>query len=428
MGQSILPGVDNTIQANKDRWNQIQSSYQAITPTSETVSRIGSNLDVSKDLSDQAWDAMRERETRYSDDIGDTIRGQYGAMETNVGNAYDDMRRQARDVYGNLIEGSGATYDEALKDLQVLKPGGEAAMARSSRAYAPAVAATMRRLRGSGIDPNSPEGSAALQRVESSRARGMEDAAVEQTKDYVEKSTGLKLSKEQTRAALGLGGLGAETGLQKEKTGLLTGLGEKKTGLVVSEKIRTLGAQQGIQEKSLQSAQDWLGQKNNLELLRKSLETQDWATGAEILKGMNEEDIRALGLLAEQYGLGERQQILDLAQRNLGATQVGGIGQQQTNAALAAAQAARGFGSDALKDSLASYGLEAPSAGWGTKLLGGLAGGALNLVAPGAGTALSGAVGGGGGGAYDLSSLQKLFGGGSPGTVDFSNYYKQWGF
>jgi len=389
--RQILPGVDDAIENQWQRWGEVGDIMQ------NKASGLNANYANIQDLINSGYGRGTAREDAYHGDIVSNLQDVYGGLQDDVTSGYGYLRGITGNAYTDLLEGSETTYDQALKDLEVLRPGGEAAMARTSRSFSPAMASANRRIRAAGINPNSPEAASMLGRVDLSRARAMEDAAVDQTQKYISQKTGLNLSKEDTRRALELGKLGGEVGLSREETGLLSGLKREQGGLFRDEQLRTLGAQQGmdtertgamvgLEDVSTQRAQDWWNQNIGNKL------------------GMNQQELTNLNTLAGAYGLGQQQEQLNLSEQDRAAAQLMGLSDEQYRLMLQSGQQAQGFGNDALEAYMKSYGLEASNAGWGAKLLANVGMTALPYIG-----SLFGGGGGGGGSTADLSKYFSQF-------------------
>lgn len=94
---------------------------------------------------------------RLSGDSNDTL----GGIQTTNGRGFDTLSNTMSDWYGGMSDKVGTELDPQN--------------AASARATAPARAAALRRLRASGVAPDSVEGDAILGRVDSARARAFDD-------------------------------------------------------------------------------------------------------------------------------------------------------------------------------------------------------------------------------------------------------------
>jgi hypothetical protein len=365
--------------------------------------QLGISRDQARDIVEDSYGRMAGREDTYSQDIINNILGSYGAAEENINRTYGRLRGESGRTFDDLMGRSGTAFDESMEELELLKPGSEAAAARSARAFAPEMARTMGRLRRAGVDPSSPQAANLLRQVGVARSRAIDDRLAEGTEKYIDRKTGLRLGKEDVHRGLGLGKLGSEVGLSRAQTGLTTDLGRERTGLVTGEKRRALG---GLQNIDAARAADLLGiGKDEYNRLRDLMGEKNLAAVLEKRMG-DQADLTGLGLSAQQYQMGQQQEGLNLDQKNRAAASLLGISDQQYRNMFGAAQTARGFGQDALNAYLKTLGIESKDAGWGLKLL-------LNAGLMGAGAAFGGGGGGfsnlpitgfpgaGGGGAYD---------------------------
>lgn len=425
-GQQIMPGVDQTIQ---DRSNRLQTSlanFQALPGAADTGNQIsgwidqyggaiGNNAEANREAIGSNWLRGLQGSEQAGRDItgnisgtysglGDMNNSAYGGMRKTSGDTFGKLSNAAADAYGGMKGQNDTAYSDIAKTLEMLKPGGSLQQAQVARSYAPEMVSTMGKLRSMGAD-NSPQAMDAIQGVQRDRARGMDEAAARSTGGYVsalnDARTGqldraLGLGQNQLNTGLGLGQaqLSNELGLTKEQNANQMGLTREAGGLSRDEILRGLTNAQGLDASQLSQnlanntdtmnrTTDYLGQRNQAAQLQRAMQQQDWSTVQDMLSKMNENDLVGLGLQNQQYQQGFNQNAYNQGLQGGAASQLGNLGQNNTNNMFRSTQQGQSFANDALKQYLASLGIEQQNAGWGSKLLGGLGMGALNMFLPG---------------------------------------------
>jgi hypothetical protein len=380
-GKWILPGVNDALAARQKNLADLQAQADKLTPASGTADTISGNLDQLAKLNNmsvadltalvnEGYGSNKDLVTKgYSGMQADTA-GVYGKLGTDVGSAYDTAALN-----------SGNAYTDMAKTVEQMRPGSEAAAAQAARSFAPAAAATASTLRKYGIDPNSPEGAAAMRSVDVNKARAMDEqlasgtqayvaAKIGLTKDQLTTQTGLALNKLAAQSGLSVDALSAKTGMAKEELGSLVSLGAQKTAQLM-----------GVSDAAYTRSADWLSQSNNLATLTRAMEQQDYATAKDLLQGKSDEELTALDLQLKQYQLG--QGFTNDASSTLNA-QIGqllGLSTDQYNRALQAAQVAQGWGGQGANAAGTTYGIASQNAGWGLKGIMGAVGAAAGPVA-----------------------------------------------
>jgi hypothetical protein len=131
---------------------------------------------------------------------------------------------------------------------------------------------------------------------------------------------------------------------------------------------------------------------------------------------------------AKQFQLGQDYATTNASTQDRGASGQTGLTQMAYGNMWNANQAANQAGKSAMDAALTNYGIQAPKAGWGTKLLTGLGSAGLNLLVPGLGSAVGGAIPGGSGGG-GFSGLGSMLGGwfGNGGSGANSGWGTNWG-
>lgn len=267
---------------------------------------------------------------------------------------------------------------------------------------------------------------------------------------------------EQDRGrGIALDQLNREVDLATGQNDRVTNLGRESGELSRGEMLRNLGAQQEIDASRTNAAinntnqqfdrtQQWRQQGNQIPLLQRAMENEDFQTAANILQMMNGEELTAMDVQNMKYQMGQDWVLNNYARKDAGTANLANTyareQQQQNNAA----NIARGFGSDAYQNYARTYDQEAGKGGWGTRLIVGGATAGLNALVPGLGTAVGGiagnvlggtsAMGGGGGGSAGGGSTRPVQGqygqGGSnpfnfdwrmPNTTARTPPFVQWG-
>lgn len=414
-GGMIQPGVDPyianrqaTIQGIRDQWGSLpswQTTAGALdTITGEQAGNItGTTGAIEGDISDTAGRAFG-REAAATGDIRGDLATRYGALMADTSGVYGGLRGKSADVYGGLKGSAEDTYGQALGEMEQLKPGSMFAQARAARSFAPAMAASAGRLRRAGLDPGSPQAMAALQRVEAERSRAIDDAAAAGTLNYVQGRQGLLLGREAGRQNLALGELGNEQGLTTDEAGINRNLSLDQGGQLRGEIVRSTGAQQGID--AARSAQEqaalndaynrtaaWNTSRAQNEMAKRGMAQQDWGTASDLARERDAAEREGIDLKTGQFGQGLNFNLANLAERNAGGAAVGDYGKFQQGQSMGWNQAGQGWGNTAANQANTIYQQEAPNASWGLKMIGGAAAAGLDMVAPGTGNLVRGAMG-----------------------------------
>ena len=416
-GEQIMP-YQGALDRRAQRFQQMLGGYgSGVNQANSVGGRISSMLDeaggnisrsgdiISNELNQGAQNLIGQSDAGYNDITGNLIRGS-GALRNDIGQGYGGI--------SNILSGG---YDQAQKTLESIRPGGELQAATAARSFAPARANVMRRLIASGVDPNSPEGVAATSNVGEQQARAMDDALGRNLESYADKSMNLSLGRSGAQAGAAERGLGAQAGVQQDLLNAVPGL--QQAGL------RTrLGIEQGRQGDVLGNVREQrdlsnqlLGQRGGNEQLTRAMQQQDWGAVNDILGQMNQDELTGVGLGQQQFGAGGNFLDWQQGRRDQPYNVLAGLGQQDIGNMFRGANQAQSFSGDAANEAMQRYMQEQANAGWGSKLLGGIGMGALNMLLPGSGAlmgmggaaqGLGGAIGGG---------VNRLFGGGgNPGT------------
>lgn len=278
----------------------------------------------------------------------------------------------------------------------------------------------------------------------------------------LDRNIGLTEGEQDRGRAVLLDQLNREVDLASGQNDRVTNLGREAGDLSRGETLRNLGAQQEIDasrsnatinntNQQFDRTQQWRNQGNQIALLDRAMQNEDFQTAANILQMLNGEELTAMDVRNMAYERGNDWVLNNYARRDAGAANLANIyareQQQQNNAA----NIARGFGQDAASNYARTYEQEAGKGGWGTRLLVGAGSAALNYFVPGAGDIVgglannvlggtgamggggrsSGGGGGGGGrpvqGQYGQNSNPYNFGWQMPNTTARTPPFVQWG-
>jgi len=166
---------------------------------------------------------------------------------------------------------------------------------------------------------------------------------------------------------------------------------------------------------------DWRTTQDQTALLNRALENEDFQQAASILREMNGANLTALDIQNMVNDRGANWVANDLARRDAGNANRASIYAREQGREMDSARTAQGFGQQAQQGYSQVAQQEAGKGGWGTRLLTGIAGAGLNMVAPGLGSVVTGAMGGVGG-----SQPQAGYTPGSYGSPAASPYSIQW--
>ncbi len=344
------------------------------------------------------------REGQSHEQVVGNIKDTYGSLENYINSMYGGMDQNVVKTFANLLESGEITFEDAAKEIESLKPGGELQQARVARSYAPMIASTADRLRRGGVGVESPQGIAALQRGETARARGMDEAAAASVLDYVREKTGLGRERQAMRERVEGERVAAQLGLGREQAGVVTGLKREMGQEFRGELLRNLAASQGIDasqaeaqagilERTLDRNLGLLKDRESATLLARALEREDWDTMRSVLERMSEEELTQLGLENTNFQAGFQYVTANLNDQDRAAMQLLGMSDQDYQRMFEAAQQALQFGGNAEIAYQIAFQLEQANAGWGKKFLAGLAAG----LAPVIGGTIGGTIGGPGG-------------------------------
>ncbi len=454
-GQAMLPGVDDAISSRRGRLNDIGASFDP--RTGQVLDEVNGRIDeyggaiqgtfgAAEGDTGDTFNRMRGRNEGISNDITGVMRGAYEGSAANAAGTYGGLRgansRMAQDFY----DSTGNTYDLATKNLEQLRPNGEFAAARTSRAFSPLVASTQRRLRAAGVDANSPEASVQLTRVGAARARAMDDQYADANTEFVDRSNSMLFGKQGDMERLRRSEFGTEADLATQQDAIDRGLRLGESSAFGAEKSRLnnlqnsadagqFSANQYNRDQNFNRTADYLNQRTNAALMGRDMNLQDWNTRSNLAREQNQEDLTGLNLKDFQNQRGVEQTGRNIDQRNQAAGGLGQQGNQFMNNAQGWGNQAMGWGNGAQQGFQNAYGVESQNAGWGKKLVAGAAAAGADMFLPGSGQLIRGAAGGGqgggqygggyqGGGVFSFGNIQNPFKRKtySPGPGDYGDY------
>ena len=327
----------------------------------------------------------------------DNLTKTYGDAATGWNDAYNDLTGNINTTRDSLLGKTDAAYadmgknvDSYAKSVEMLRPGSEAAAARTARAFAPAMAAAQGRLRRGGVDPNGVQAASVLGSISGQQAQAVDDALANGTAQYVDAQGNLVGMRNNVAA----GKLNTEVGLTKDALKDTTALGQTQAGVnrdmtlaqgaETRNQIRSdaaalndLAKRSQDQTLSLndsvhQQGQGLLDESSKNALTVRDIANQDLATHAGLMNDQNNIDLKGIDLKTGQFNLGLGVNQLNQQGQDTGAQNLTNIAQANFGNAGNAANIAGNYSQDAAGLWNKIYGNEAANAGWGTKMLTGL--------------------------------------------------------
>lgn len=382
-GRDIMPWLDPMLDRRMGRVGQMSSNYEGIGPVSDTTGALSQATDqygaginrtadaISGDITDLRGRSFG-REGEFSRDLIGNYQGGFGALRGNADTSF-----------GATSGATGEAYDKAM---DYVRPGSEFRAATAARAFSPQVASTMMRLRRAGIDPASVEGQSLLRGVESSRARAMDD----QLGGAYDRLGQLRINK-----------AGQMGDIERDRLMNDQGLGLGELDAVTGEKLRSLGAQQGMDRDfttmgmdnrnlAFDRETDYHRQRKDDALASRDLEERDVNNRNRFLDLANQEDA-----YASEQQLGRYNQGVDAQGRDIDYRLTGAQGYQQgANTRYNQANFQDQYGAGAFGQ--AQQGFDRTVAGaanpW-TGVITGAAAAGLDAYAPGSGNIIRNATG-----------------------------------
>ena len=326
-------------------------------------------------------DSMSARNDQTQRDNMHNIGSEFGALRKQNWDRYGQMQDQNTALYGGLRDQSRGVYQGAGQRADYLKPASEAAQAMVARSFSPQMASTAMRLQQAGLRPGDPQYEAAMSRVESARARGMDDDLAKRTSEWVNTRNQLDQSGLQTDLGLAQTGAGIGRDLSTKQLGTNIELGMGQLGATTTEANRWLNTanqtdmnRQGITQQNVNNIGDWANKANQQNV-------QNFQIGADLQKDIANGNIQ------------QAMQKYKIQWDQLAAT--GDVAKQEMLFAQMYDQIARQHGEAAAQQAMKVYQTEAANAGWATKMIAGAATSALTGLATGGLSGL-GKIGGGG--------------------------------
>jgi len=436
-GQNIMPGLEDALGRRRDMLTDLAGKWNLVPKAGDVAGKISGYLDQQggnitnhyTDMQDRIDTTSRNVQKRIDtthDDQNNNIDQTFNWSRDEFNNPLNTAQDRIAKNYGGLLTRSGDTTKQELDNLEIMRPGSEFAAARAARNFAPQVASTMANLRRAGIDPNSVQAASLIGSVQAQRGRAMDDAMAEGLAQYA-------LAKNKTLDT----GLNRDLAITGDMTGGLTGLdtmkatgnrdlvlgrgsaiaGENASYRDLSNLNDTTGRDLSLTnlDTSFLRGQNLLDKRAGLTQLERSMGQEDFGTEKLLNDQKMMEELVGPEMMAKQFQLGQDYSNTNTNAQDRGASGATGLTQMAYNNMFGSLGAANQAGNSALQAALANYGIQAPKAGWGPKLLTGLASGGLNLLFPGLGTAV-GAVAGGGTPNFSGIDWTKWFGNGGEGA------------
>lgn len=336
---------------------------------------------------------------RASGDAMDNLTKSYGDAASGWNNAYSDLTSNINTTRDSLLGKTDAAYadmgknvDSYARSVEMLRPGSEAAAARTARSFAPAMAAAQGRLRRGGVDPNGVQAASVLAGISGQQAQAVDDALANGTATYVNAQgqiTGMRNDLAGGKLNTGIGltqnALNAATALGREQAGANRDM-TLSQGLETRNQIRSDAAAMNDltkrgQDQTLSLAdaahkegQGLIDEQSKNTLANREIAGQDLAAYAGLMNDQNNLDLKGIDLRTGQYNLGLGLNQLNQQGQDTGAQSLTGIAQSNFGNAGNAANIAGNYGNEASRLWNGIYQNEAANAGWGTKLLTGLGG------------------------------------------------------
>jgi hypothetical protein len=420
-GQEVMP-FEDMMEQRAGRLEGIGDAFQQLPGAGATMEGINQNIDElggaitrtsgqTQGTINDAYNRMRASQQATHGDIVGNIGDTYGGARSGAQGLYGSLLDETDRTYGDLTGSGERTFGEMRGEVEKTSPIGDFAAGRTARSFGPMMRATMQRLRASGVDPNSVEGISALRGVEAERSRAMDDQMARAGERYADRMNQVLSGEQGMRERLGLGRLGFGSGLAREggaiDRNLLLGSGQEFRNALRENAAIGRGFEQGQMGGTLANLQntfgrtrDYLGQRNQAEQYGRQIGLEDWQIGAGLDREMNAEDLMGLNLANMQFDRGAAHRARNLGAQETALGNLQGISQQGTQNAQNWMQIGNQMYNPMMQGFQNTYNQEAPNAGYGKKIIGGIGGAALNYFVPGAGTAMNQVFNPGGGGTY----------------------------
>jgi hypothetical protein len=403
VGRLIMPSVE---QAAENRRRRLENQYQNWNNFQDKAAPVADKIDENlnqqgKDLTSHYTDlettiaegtgALKNRAGQTTGDIKDLINKTFDT----AGSGYSDEIKRLIDMtgkgYADLGANADKTYAQMLQETESMKPGSEAFQARVARSFAPATSAALSRMRMGNVDPNSVQASGILGSLDADKARAMDDAAAAGDEKYFATRRGILGDKLGTSLGLGRDSLGRILGFGEGLADTNLDLALGRGGALQGETIRSSDEMQGIdrehrdlnmanKDTSYTRGVDWRDKQNDAALKRRGMNLEDFGIEGGLINQLNQEEMFYPEAMAKQFTLGQGF-AKDQYDAQTGALQGAGQLQQQDYANLWNAQnAQQGAGNAAYNAHMQNLINQSGNAGWGSRLIGGLAMGGLGSL------------------------------------------------
>lgn len=414
-GQEISPWVQPYIQNQKDRRGQMKANESGRRTAGDVANEMSGRLDemgqrIGDNYTDQEGEInqtsgrMMDRENGASTDVVNNIKGSSASMRGAVNDTFGLLRGDNASTYGGIKDAGKTSFAKQAANLALIKPGGQAQAARVGRSFAGQTSDVLQRLKRMGIDPNSPEAAAALRSVETDRSRAMDDATASATDSFINRSNDIENTQLGFMTGADRARLENEAGLatgQVDRSNRISGAeadafnAEKRTNawnLNNIDRDRSGRTSENL-DTSFQRGQSLLQDRNNLSTWGRTAGMEDVDRANAQIEGEGQDEASAGALLNNQFDRGMAWQGANQQTKDNAVTNLGQIANRYSDNMFRSADTAGRFGQQAYGAYKDVYDREAAKSGWGVKLLGGLAAGAMDLYAPGSGQFLRGAMG-----------------------------------
>lgn len=351
------------------------------------------------------FNRMAGRGESYGRDIVSNIGDSWGAAEGISADEFGKSRGEVGSTFDQLGKTGQEIFDSSYADLNLMKPGSDARSARIQRAFNPALASAHMRIRKAGIDPNSPEASAMLQRVESDRAFAADDALAEDTDRYIGRKHSLDMTKLQRGDSLGLNRMNQLLALAGKEGDVGRNLALSKGATFRDELARQLAEQQGIDAGRLDAntsagrfragrSDALMNKRANAPLIERDISERDYGIQTDLQNRARKDYADFFNRNMAQAGLGMNYTMNNVNRRDRVAGAMGQHSQNIFNRGLALGQQGLNYGRGAMEGAEGTYERNAPRAGWGTRLIAGAAGAGLDALTGGSSGGFFSKIGG----------------------------------
>lgn len=326
-----MPGVDDLITRRAGRISGQQTDYEALPSVQGTIDnrgaiqdvkdeRIGQNFGDIQGAIDQGFGTQHARTADTAATVGKDIDTTYGGAATNSDTAFGDARTRADQGFGAISGDASKTFG-GVRDR--INQGRDFALGTTARAFAPAMAATLRRVRMAGIDPNSPEAQALLQNVDTARGHAFDDSMqktigeLNQT-DLAEQANkqGLDLSKLSNDQALALQNAANKQGLSLSAYLQRTNQAQMTRDIQNELDAGNMKANIGNVDTAFTRGQDAYKERQNNDLISRGLMLDDFSNRTALSDKANANDVTALGLKNAEFGAGAGYTAADLERKD----------------------------------------------------------------------------------------------------------------